>query len=48
MIFAIIVAGVFVFGALVGYASCVAASRADQNEEYFYLKMQEKKSTEEK
>ena len=44
MIFSIVVAGVFVFGALVGYASCVAAGRADQNEEYFYLKMQEKEA----
>ena len=42
MIFSIIVAVVFVFGALICYASCVAASRADrQSEEYFYLKMQE-------
>ena len=43
MIFSIIVAGVFVFGALVCYASCWAAARADrQSEAYFYLKMQEK------
>ena len=43
MIFSIIVAGVFVFGALVCYASCAAAGRADkQSEAYFYLKMQEK------
>ena len=33
---------VFLFGALVCYASCCAAARADrQSEEYFYLKMQE-------
>ena len=44
MIFSIVVAGVFVFGALVGYASCVAAGRVDQNAEYFYLKMQEKEA----
>ena len=43
MITGIIVAAVFVFGALVGYASCYAAARADrQSEAYFYLKMQEK------
>ena len=42
MIFSIILAGVFVFAALVCYASCCAAARADrQSEEYFYLKMQE-------
>ena len=40
MIMGIIVAAVFVFGALVGYASCWAAARADhQSEAYFYLKM---------
>jgi hypothetical protein len=45
MIFAIIVAGVFVFGALICYASCAAAGRADrQSEAYFYLKMQEKEA----
>jgi len=45
VIFSIVVAGVFVFGALVGYASCVAAGRADrQSEAYFYLKMQEKEA----
>ena len=45
MIFAIIVAGVFLFGALAGYASCCAAARADrQSEAYFYLKMQEKEA----
>ena len=45
MIFAIIVAGVFVFGGLVCYASCAAAGRADrQSEAYFYLKMQEKEA----
>ncbi len=43
MIFSIIVAGVFVFGGLICYASCCAAARADrQSEEYFRLKMQEK------
>ena len=42
MIFSIIVAVVFAFGALVCYASCAAAGRADrQSEAYFYLKMQE-------
>lgn len=44
MIFSIILAGVFVFGALVCYASCCAAARADrQSEEYFALKEQENK-----
>ena len=34
---------VFLFGALVCYASCCAAARADrQSEEYFRLKIQEK------
>ena len=43
MIFSIIVAAVFLFGALVCYASCCAASRADrQTEEWFKLHMQEK------
>ena len=42
MISSIIVASIFAFGALVCYASCSAAERADrQSEEYFYLKMQE-------
>lgn len=42
MIFSIILAGIFVFGALICYASCCAAANADrQSEEYFYLKMQE-------
>lgn len=42
MIFSIILAGVFVFGALICYASCCTAANADrQSEEYFYLKMQE-------
>ena len=42
MIFSIIVACVIAFAAIVCYASCCAASRADrQTEEYFYLKMQE-------
>ena len=45
MITGIIVATVFAFGALVGYASCWAAARADrQSEAYFYLKMQEKEA----
>ena len=45
MIFSIIVAGVFVFGALVCYASCVAAGRADrQSEEYFALKEAKRRS----
>lgn len=44
MVFSIIVAAVFVFGALVCYASCCVASRADrQSEEYFALKEQENK-----
>ena len=38
----IILAIVFLFGALICYASCCAAARADeQSEAYFYLKMQE-------
>lgn len=42
MIFSIIVVSVFAFAALVCYASCAAAGRADkQSEEYYYLKMQE-------
>ena len=42
MIFSIILAGVFIFGALICYASCCVAADADrQSEEYFYLKMQE-------
>lgn len=45
MIFSIIVAGVFVFGALVCYASCAAASRADRkSEEYFALKEAERRT----
>lgn len=41
-IFSIIVAAVFVFGALICYASCCAAANADrQTEEYFRLKIQE-------
>lgn len=45
MIFAIIVAGVFVFGALVCYASCAAAGRADrQSERYYYRKKLEKEA----
>jgi len=45
MIFSIILASVFVFGALVCYASCCAAARVDrQSEEYFALKEQERKS----
>ena len=43
MIFSIIIAAVFAFGAFICYASCCAAARADrQSEAYFYLKMQEK------
>ena len=45
MIFSIIVASIFAFGALVCYASCSAAERADrQSEEYFALKEQERKN----
>ena len=45
MIFAIIVAGVFVFGALVCYASCAAAGRADErSERYYHRKMMEKEA----
>ena len=45
MIFSIILASVFVFGALLCYASCCTAAQADrQNEEYFALKEQERKS----
>ena len=42
MITGIIVAIAVLFAALVAYASCCAAARADrQSEAYFYLKMQE-------
>lgn len=45
MIFSIIIAVVFIFGALVCYASCCAAARADrQTEEYFTLKEAERRS----
>lgn len=45
MIFSIIIAAVFVFGALVCYASCCTAARADrQTEEYFALKEAERRS----
>lgn len=45
MIFSIIVAGVFVFGALVCYASCAAAGHADErSERYYYRKMMEKEA----
>jgi len=45
MIFSIIVAAVFVFAAIVCYASCCASSKADQmSEEYFALKEAEKRS----
>ena len=45
MIFSIILASVFVFGALVCYASCCAAARADrQSEEYFALKEAKRQS----
>ena len=40
MVFAIIVASVFVFGALVGYASCCVAYRADyMSDEYWQKKI---------
>lgn len=49
MIFSIVLASVFVFGALICYASCCAAARADrQSEEYFALKEQERKSEKER
>ena len=42
MIFAFVVAGVFAFGAIVCYSSCVVGARADrQSEEYFRLKEME-------
>lgn len=45
MTFSIVVAGVFALGAIIGYASCYAASRADrQSEEYFALKEAERRS----
>ena len=45
MITGIIIAVAVLFAALVGYASCWAAGRADrQSEAYFYLKMQEKEA----
>ena len=45
MIFSIIVAVVFAFGALVCYASCTAAGRADeQSERYYYRKRLEKEA----
>ena len=45
MIFSIIVVAVFVFAALVFYASCCAGSKADDmSEEYFALKEAEKRS----
>lgn len=45
MIFSIIVAAVFVFAAIVCYASCCAGAKADKmSEEYFALKEQERKS----
>jgi len=45
MITGVIVAAAVAFAALIGYASCVAAGRADrQSEAYFYLKMQEKEA----
>lgn len=49
MIFSIIVASVFVFGGLVGYASCYVAARADRrSERYYYRKMQEKEAQRQK
>ena len=45
MIFSIIIAAVFAFGAFICYASCCAAARADRmSEEYFALKEAEKHS----
>jgi len=45
MIFSIIVAGVFLFAALVCYASCCAAANADRmSEEYWLKKIQENKN----
>lgn len=45
MIFSIIVACVIAFAAIICYASCVAAGRADrQSEEYFALKEAERRS----
>ena len=45
MIFGLILALVFLLGALVCYASCCAAARADhQTEEYFALKEAERKT----
>ena len=45
MIFSIILASVFVFGALVCYTSCAAAGRADErSERYYYRKMMEKEA----
>lgn len=45
MIFSIVLVSVFVFGALICYASCSVAARADrQTEEYFALKEQERKN----
>ena len=45
MMFLIIIAVVFVFAALICYASCCAAARADrQTEEYFALKEAERRS----
>lgn len=45
MIFSIIVAAVFVFGAFVCYASCCASAKADRmSEEYFVLKEAERRS----
>lgn len=42
MMFAFIVAGVFAFGAIVCYSSCVVGARADKrSEEYFRLKEME-------
>ena len=45
MIFSIIIAAVFVFAAIVCYASCCASAKADRmSEEYFALKEAEKRS----
>ena len=45
MTFSIIIAAVFVFAALICYASCCAAARADRwSEKYFALKEQERQT----
>ena len=45
MIFSIVIAIVFAFAAIICYASCCAAARADQmSEEYFALKERERRN----